>query len=82
MLVPALFSIILSKRIPLYNRSGKFKFACDVTLCAGALMIGVNSAMSVFHPIGSIRYRELEDDVKKGLGDYEAETLVKFHKGL
>jgi hypothetical protein len=82
MLVPPLFSIILSKRIPLYNRSGKFKFACDVTLCAGALMIGVNSAMSVFHPIGSIRYRELEDDIKKGLGDYEPETLVKFHKGL
>jgi hypothetical protein len=72
MLVPYFFSTILSKRIPLYNRSGKFKFACDVTLCAAALVIGVNSAMSVFHP----------DDIKKGLGDYEPETLVKFHKGL
>jgi len=42
----------------------------------------VNTAMSVFHPIGSIRYRDLEDELKKELDMEDDEGLVRFHKGL
>lgn len=83
MLFPPLAGAFLNSRMALYRTNKKFGFGVDVFICYVSLVFGVNIALSIFHPLGSIRYCDLEQEIQKQLTDIEdKELLIKFNKGL
>ena len=83
MLLPSVISTILTKKFTFYRSNKKLGFFCDVLICYFSLVVGVNGAQALFHPIGSLRYGDLEKEVQKQLPDINCEDhLIKFNKGL
>jgi hypothetical protein len=79
---PPTIAAAVSRGMPLYRTSKNFKGFMDMFACYLSLDYGVNFGLSLFHPMGSIKLKHLEDEFKTIFEGYDEETIIKFHKGM
>ena len=79
---PGLITSFLMPKFAFYRTNRRLGFFCDMLTIYFSLVFGVTSALSLFHPLGSIRYCDLEVEIQKQLKDVDEQQLIYFNKGL